>query len=46
MIDFLTYGHITVLKTVKDWHLVIVISAVMFTMAILSAAVTLLRPDL
>lgn len=37
------------LQAVKDWHLttaVMVISAVIFLMSILSAAVTPLRPDL
>ena len=37
------------LQAVKDWHLttaVVVISAVIFLMSILSAAVTPLRPDL
>ena len=47
--SWITFSFMGTLQAVKDWHLttaVMVISAVIFLMSILSAAVTPLRPDL
>ena len=46
---WIRFSHMAILQAVKDWLLttaMVVISAVIFLMSILSAAVTPLRPDL
>ena len=47
--QWIRFSHMAIKQAVKDWHLttaVVVVSAVIFLMSILSAAVTPLRPDL